>query len=129
MKKIPIRRAPLGALLLCAPLANACDLCSVYTAGMATDAIHAGDTTPGFDDPASQEPFGSHLERIEALPTLGPRVRTALRIRRGIDGCVDALLTLANRLRDGRMSGTRLAWLPHAYCDSGDARNALPCAM
>jgi len=73
---------------------------------MATDAIHAGDTTPGFDDPASQEPFGSHLERIEALPTLGPRVRTALRIRRGIDGCVDALLTLANRLRDGRMGGS-----------------------
>lgn len=35
MKKNPIRRAPLGVLLLCAPLANACDLCSVYTAGMA----------------------------------------------------------------------------------------------
>ncbi len=30
-----IRRAPLGALLLCAPFAKACDLCSVYTAGMA----------------------------------------------------------------------------------------------
>ena len=28
-------RAPFGALLLCTPFAHACDLCSVYTAGMA----------------------------------------------------------------------------------------------
>ena len=33
---IPSTRAPLGVLLLlCAPFAQACDLCSVYTAGMA----------------------------------------------------------------------------------------------
>lgn len=30
-----MRYAPLGALLACAPLAHACDLCSVYTASMA----------------------------------------------------------------------------------------------
>lgn len=35
MKTTLLRRAPLGALLLCAPFAHACDLCSVYTAGMA----------------------------------------------------------------------------------------------
>jgi hypothetical protein len=35
MKKPMIRFAPLGALLLCAPVAHACDLCSAYTASMA----------------------------------------------------------------------------------------------
>lgn len=33
--KTMMRHAPFGALLACAPLAHACDLCSVYTASMA----------------------------------------------------------------------------------------------
>ncbi len=47
MKTI-MRYAPFGALLACAPLAHACDLCAVYTAGMAhgeTTGWYAGAST------------------------------------------------------------------------------------
>ena len=43
MLAISTRRAAAGALLLAAPFAGACDLCSVYTAGMAH-----GETSGGF---------------------------------------------------------------------------------
>ncbi len=73
---------------------------------MATDrALYADDAPPVHDEAIVPVRLDSHLERIRAPPALGHRVRTALRMRHGIDGCVDALQTLANRLRDDRMGG------------------------